>query len=185
MLYFLDGKIRESSENLEQRCEGIPDVFTVYFRYIRDLSPGIIPDYPFLKSQFQDLFDKKGYQRDNVYCWTTIKYQRLLPSIPQGTENREEDIKQAMKRTGKRKAAIPAANSISNRLIAYQDLLSEYYVFYTITCHPAANSNMLGMALKQAEEMWLGAIQGPLETLRRHRSAKRMLSYFRHAYSLA
>jgi hypothetical protein len=185
MLYFLDGKSRESSENLEQRCEGIPDVFTFYFRYIRDLSPGMMPDYPFLKSQFEDLFDKEGYQRDNVYCWTIIKYQRLGVSIPQGTENHEEHIKQAMKCIGERTAAMHAANSIRNRLIAYQDLLSEYYVFFTITCHPGANSNMLGMALKQAEEMWLGAIQGQLETLRRHGSAKRMLSYFRHAYSLA
>jgi hypothetical protein len=145
----------------------------------------MMPDYPFLKSQFEDLFDMKDYQRDNVYCWTTIKYQRLPPSIPQGTEYREDHIKQAMKRIGERKAAISAANSTSNRLIVYQELLSEYYVFFTITCHPGASSNMLGIALKQAEEMWLGAIQGPLKTLRRCRSAERMLSYFRHAYSLA
>jgi hypothetical protein len=184
MLYFLDGKIRESSENLEQLCDGIPDVFTVYFRHVHDLSPGMMPDYPFLKSQFENLFDKMGYQRDNVYCWTTIKYQRLLPSIPQDTENHEEHIKQAMKCIGERKAAIRAANSINNRLLAHQDLLSEYYVFFTVTCHPGANKDMFGRALKQAEEMWLGAIQGPLETLRR-RSDTSVLSYFRHAYSFA
>ncbi|KAL8698072.1 MAG: hypothetical protein Q9224_002017 [Gallowayella concinna] len=55
-------------------CEGLPGEFVAYFDYIRSLSFNEKPDYAFLRKSFHDLFTREGFEYDNVYDWTILKY---------------------------------------------------------------------------------------------------------------
>ena len=41
-----------------------------YLRYVRHLDFFETPDYEYLRKLFNDLMDKKGYRRDNVFDWS-------------------------------------------------------------------------------------------------------------------
>lgn len=51
-------------------CEGHPEEFATYLRYVRRLDFFETPDYDFLRRLFQDLFDRKGYVDDGEFDWT-------------------------------------------------------------------------------------------------------------------
>ncbi|KAL8690989.1 MAG: hypothetical protein Q9224_004275 [Gallowayella concinna] len=55
-------------------CEGLPEEFVAYFDYIRSLPFNEKPDYSFLRKSFHDLFTREGFEYDNVYDWTILKY---------------------------------------------------------------------------------------------------------------
>lgn len=51
-------------------CDGHPEEFATYLRYVRRLDFFETPDYDFLRRLFQDLFDRKGYVDDGEFDWT-------------------------------------------------------------------------------------------------------------------
>lgn len=51
-------------------CDGHPEEFATYLRYVRRLDFFETPDYEFLRRLFQDLFDRKGYVDDGEFDWT-------------------------------------------------------------------------------------------------------------------
>ncbi|XP_037956367.1 casein kinase I isoform X9 [Teleopsis dalmanni] len=55
---------------IEVLCEGHPEEFATYLRYVRRLDFFETPDYDFLRRLFQDLFDRKGYIDDGEFDWT-------------------------------------------------------------------------------------------------------------------
>lgn len=55
---------------IEVLCEGHPEEFANYLRYVRRLDFFETPDYDYLRRLFQDLFDRKGYVDDGEFDWT-------------------------------------------------------------------------------------------------------------------
>ncbi|TMW52089.1 hypothetical protein DOY81_002869 [Sarcophaga bullata] len=55
---------------IEVLCDGHPEEFATYLRYVRRLDFFETPDYDFLRRLFQDLFDRKGYMDDGEFDWT-------------------------------------------------------------------------------------------------------------------
>jgi hypothetical protein len=55
-------------------CDGLPLEFTAYFEHI--LALGLIhkPDYSYMRKQFTSLFKREGFEYDNVFDWTILKY---------------------------------------------------------------------------------------------------------------
>jgi casein kinase 1 gamma len=51
-------------------CEGYPEEFATYLRYVRRLDFFETPDYEYLKKLFIDLFEREGHQHDGEYDWT-------------------------------------------------------------------------------------------------------------------
>uniref|UniRef100_A0A0P5LXE9 non-specific serine/threonine protein kinase n=1 Tax=Daphnia magna TaxID=35525 RepID=A0A0P5LXE9_9CRUS len=55
---------------IEALCEGYPEEFATYLRYVRRLDFFERPDYNYLRKLFRDLFDRMGYIDDNEFDWT-------------------------------------------------------------------------------------------------------------------
>lgn len=55
---------------IEVLCEGYPEEFATYLRYVRRLDFFERPDYNYLRKMFRDLFDRMGYTDDNEFDWT-------------------------------------------------------------------------------------------------------------------
>ncbi len=100
-------KILESKVNtsLDTLCKGIPGIqpnnidftavslfltiveFKNYFECVRSLRFDDRPDYNYLRSQFRELFFRKGFSYDNEFDWQTIAELRE-PQQPQMVPNR-------------------------------------------------------------------------------------------------
>ncbi|KAL8784706.1 MAG: hypothetical protein Q9213_003802 [Squamulea squamosa] len=65
---------RKRAISTQDLCEGLPDEFRAYFDYIRALPANEKPNYSFLRKNFHDLFTRHGFEYDNVYDWTILKY---------------------------------------------------------------------------------------------------------------
>lgn len=55
---------------IEVLCEGFPEEFCSYMRYVRDIDFYEKPNYDYLRKLFTDLFDRRGYKWDDIYDWT-------------------------------------------------------------------------------------------------------------------
>ncbi|XP_017847088.1 casein kinase I isoform X4 [Drosophila busckii] len=55
---------------IEVLCDGHPEEFATYLRYVRRLDFFETPDYDFLRRLFQDLFERKGYADEGEFDWT-------------------------------------------------------------------------------------------------------------------
>ncbi|XP_026840024.1 casein kinase I isoform X3 [Drosophila persimilis] len=55
---------------IEVLCDGHPEEFATYLRYVRRLDFFETPDYDFLRRLFQDLFDRKNYTDEGEFDWT-------------------------------------------------------------------------------------------------------------------
>lgn len=67
---------------LKVLCDGHPDEFATYLRYVRRLDFFETPDYDFLRRLFQDLFDRKGFVDDGEFDWTGKAMVGLKHEIP-------------------------------------------------------------------------------------------------------
>ena len=69
--FILEMKKMISTKDL---CENLPWEFAAYFHYIR--SPGFDanPRYSYLRRIFLCLFIREGFEYDDVYDWTILKY---------------------------------------------------------------------------------------------------------------
>lgn len=54
---------------IEILCEGFPEEFATYLRYVRRLDFFETPDYEYVKKLFADLFHREGYADDGVFDW--------------------------------------------------------------------------------------------------------------------
>lgn len=62
-------KLGTSIDNL---CKGFPPEFAAYLTYCRNLTFEESPDYAFLRNMFKDLFQKSGFEYDNMYDWVFV-----------------------------------------------------------------------------------------------------------------
>lgn len=56
---------------VEVLCEGYPEEFATYLRYVRRLDFFETPDYEYLRKLFNELFEHEKYNHDNIYDWTS------------------------------------------------------------------------------------------------------------------
>lgn len=63
---------------IEVLCEGYPEEFATYLRYVRRLDFFETPDYDYLRKLFNELFDHEKYPHDNIYDWTAKQQVCLL-----------------------------------------------------------------------------------------------------------
>lgn len=66
---------------IEVLCEGYPEEFATYLRYVRRLDFFETPDYDYLRKLFNELFDHEKYPHDNIYDWTA-KQQVCCNCVP-------------------------------------------------------------------------------------------------------
>ena len=102
MLYFLNGRLpwhgvkgeskqqtyqlivdRKESISLDELCSGVPNEVKRYMDHVRSLDFGGKPDYSRLRRMFRDLFVRRGFEYDNVFDWTILKYMESLQEQPQ------------------------------------------------------------------------------------------------------
>ncbi|KAL5273348.1 CSNK1G2 family protein [Megaselia abdita] len=72
--------------HIDVLCEGHPEEFATYLRYVRRLDFFETPDYDFLRRLFQDLFDRKGYVDDGEFDWTGKTMSTPVGSLQTGHE---------------------------------------------------------------------------------------------------
>ncbi|KAF6238265.1 hypothetical protein HO173_003545 [Letharia columbiana] len=65
---------KKQTISVEELCEGLPRAFAAYFDYIRSLGFDDKPKYSYLRKIFRDLFVREGFNHDNVFDWTILKY---------------------------------------------------------------------------------------------------------------
>ncbi|KAK1355006.1 Non-specific serine/threonine protein kinase [Heracleum sosnowskyi] len=86
-----NGRIRRIGEikispTTEALCGGYPVEFSSYFQHCHSLLFDAKPDYAYLKKIYSDLFIREGFQLDNIYDWTILKYQQSQETA--GTSSR-------------------------------------------------------------------------------------------------
>jgi casein kinase 1 gamma len=79
---------------IEVLCEGFPEEFATYLRYVRRLDFFETPDYDYLRKLFSDLFDHEKYEHDLIFDWTA-KQQAQQQDMPRN--ERTPNAKQADK----------------------------------------------------------------------------------------
>ena len=72
-------KIGETKQStpIEILCEGYPEEFATYLRYVRRLDFFEQPDYEYLRNLFVKLFDREGHKNDGIYDWTEKQQQQV------------------------------------------------------------------------------------------------------------
>ncbi|RWS15831.1 casein kinase I isoform gamma-3-like protein [Dinothrombium tinctorium] len=80
------------STPIEVICEGYPEEFATYLRYVRRLDFFETPDYEYLRKLFLDLFDRDGYVDDGEYDWTSRQQ-----ASPFGSLQAQQEIAQPLR----------------------------------------------------------------------------------------
>lgn len=72
-------KIGETKQStpIELLCEGYPEEFATYLRYVRRLDFFETPDYEYLRNLFIKLFEREGHKNDGIYDWTEKQQQQV------------------------------------------------------------------------------------------------------------
>ncbi|KAI1301381.1 Casein kinase I isoform gamma-3 [Halotydeus destructor] len=72
----------KKSTPIEVLCEGYPEEFATYLRYVRRLDFFETPDYDYLRKLFSDLFDHEKYEHDSIYDWTARQQAQQQDTAP-------------------------------------------------------------------------------------------------------
>lgn len=67
---------KKMSTSAEALCQNFPPEFVTYLNYTRSLKYEDGPDYEYLRRTLKDLFVREGYQRDHVYDWNILNYNK-------------------------------------------------------------------------------------------------------------
>ena len=77
-------KIGETKKNtpIEVLCDGWPEEFATYLRYVRHLEFFESPDYSYLIKLFSDLYESKGWAWDYKFDWHKKPFSSKFTEIP-------------------------------------------------------------------------------------------------------
>lgn len=77
-------KIGETKKNtpIEVLCEGWPEEFATYLRYVRHLEFFETPDYSYLIKLFSDLYESKGCTWDYKFDWYKKQFPTKFTDVP-------------------------------------------------------------------------------------------------------
>ena len=65
---------------MEALTRGLPEEFSKYLTYCRNLKFEEKPDYNYLRQLFKDLMQKQGFDNDYNYDWVIRKLGGTVPS---------------------------------------------------------------------------------------------------------
>jgi len=101
IMYFLRGSLPWQglkAENVKERytkigetkrqtpidtlCEGFPEEFATYLRYVRHIDFFEQPDYDYLIKLFSDLYERNGYKWDSHFDWTNRPMHSHFTEVP-------------------------------------------------------------------------------------------------------
>jgi len=101
IMYFLRGSLPWQglkAENVKERytkigetkrqtpidtlCEGFPEEFATYLRYVRHIDFFEQPDYDYLIKLFSDLYERNGYHWDSHFDWTNRPMHSHFTEVP-------------------------------------------------------------------------------------------------------
>lgn len=101
IMYFLRGSLPWQglkAENVKERytkigetkrqtpidtlCEGFPEEFATYLRYVRHIDFFEQPDYDYLIKLFSDLYERNGYKWDSIFDWTNRPMHSHFTEVP-------------------------------------------------------------------------------------------------------
>jgi serine/threonine protein kinase len=72
---------RKQATHPEQLCKGYPTEFKDFFAHCSSLGFEDRPDYRYLKRIFKDLFERQGFEDDNVFDWDILKKKNEKGSV--------------------------------------------------------------------------------------------------------
>ena len=67
------------STTIESLTRGVPEEFTTYLQYCRNLKFEERPDYNYMRKIFKDLMYKRGHDYDYQYDWVLKKAGQKIP----------------------------------------------------------------------------------------------------------
>jgi len=88
----LDKKIELSSEEL---CDGLPEEFLKFIKYVKNLEYLQQPDYEMLRGYFNLMLRRGYYKFDYIYDWTTneeIFKRRVITPKSESTQNKKSTL---------------------------------------------------------------------------------------------
>jgi casein kinase 1 gamma len=89
------------STPIEVLCDGYPEEFSTYLRYVRRLDFFETPDYDYLRKLFLDLFERKSFVEDNEFDWTGRTMNTPQSQDPLSPGNRERERHKTGRTEGK------------------------------------------------------------------------------------
>jgi hypothetical protein len=208
MLYFFSGDRLQRHLSPKQLCQGLPNAFVAYFRYVRSLSVNQKPEYSYLRNIFNDLFLGKCFERDFVFDWTSRKYKEMealaspratQETILYFTSNLPIEVLKAEVDDICVKALLVEKECIQIRSTDYahwndaqwirfinlhRDLLFKYHDLFQISYRPDGAESLRNRVFEMSNRLWEHALLGPLLLLRDSLSSTRFMSYFRLAYKM-
>ena len=70
--------------SIDTLCEGYPEEFATYLRYVRRLDFFEAPDYNYLRKLFEDLFHRENYVDDGEFDWS-VKHEAIVGAASSST----------------------------------------------------------------------------------------------------
>ena len=67
----------KKATTIEYLCDGLPDEFATYLRYVRNLDFFETPDYDYLRKLFSELYVREGYTNINDFDWICRQQVRI------------------------------------------------------------------------------------------------------------
>jgi hypothetical protein len=71
---------KKRATTIEELCEGLPKEFSNYFDHVRSLRFKDKPKYAYLRKLFRNLFLREGYEYDQIFDWTELKFLMAILS---------------------------------------------------------------------------------------------------------
>src|SRR6266480_8022367 len=69
---------KKKTTSIEELCDGIPKEFAEYFNHVRSLRFKDKPNYAYLRKIFRNFFIREGFEYDNVFDWSILKFWMSL-----------------------------------------------------------------------------------------------------------
>lgn len=77
---------KKQSTSIDELRRGFPEEFQSYFKHVYSLGFDESPDHTRLRRLFSNLFHRQGYEHDNVFDWTVLKFLEHLKTDGQSPD---------------------------------------------------------------------------------------------------
>lgn len=103
--------------SIDTLCEGYPEEFATYLRYVRRLDFFETPDYNYLRKLFEDLFHRENYVDDLEFDWS-VKHDAIVGAASSSTPSNLQSNKRHLiqyDNDNNRRTKQPSSNDPSAR----------------------------------------------------------------------